>query len=272
MRTVRELYDEAEAALALDDRDERAARLFVVAAKLQASGDEAAAEKARALLEHAAGDGSALAAFDLAMLLLSGRGGAVDTTGGMRWLARAATELPSAAVTLGGMLLFDPASAAEGIGWLRRAAAAGEATAFWLLGAAHLRGLGVAVDARQARLLIAAAADAGVVEAQLELATMFAGGVGGARDEASAARWELAAAAAGSAEACLRVAERSAARSGGLAQSIAWLERAAEAGSAEAAARLAHLYSMGRQVPRSEAAAERWTSRARELGWSKKIE
>ena len=83
-----------------------------------------------------------------------------------------------------------PRARAKGSTWLRRAAAAGEAPAFWLLGAAHLRGLGVAVDAAQARVLVAAAAEAGVVEAQLELARMFDGGVGGARDEAAAARWE----------------------------------------------------------------------------------
>ncbi len=107
--------------------------------------------------------------------------------------------------------------------------------------------------------MIAAAAEAGVVEAQLELATMFAGGVGGARDEASAARWELAAAEAGSAEGCLRVAVRASARPGGLANAIAWLERAVEAGSAEAAARLAHVYSMGRRCS-STAASIRWRS------------
>lgn len=268
MATVQELLDEAMAVLDVADRDERAARLFVVAARLQATGDEVATAEARALLAKAADDGSALAAFDLGMLLMSGRGGEVDSAAGLMWLGRAATVLPAAATVLGGMLLFDAETAGEGIAWLRRAAAAGEASAFWLLGAAYLRGIGVAVDARQARVLVTAAAEGGVVEAQLELAAMFAGAVGGARDEGSAARWELRAAEAGSAVGCLRVAERAAARPGGMAQAIAWLARAAEAGSAEAAARLAHLYSMGGEVPADEAAARHWIARASELGWN----
>jgi len=265
--TVNELLAEARDALEIADRDARAARLFVVAGKLHATGDEAATTEARALLAKAAHDGSALGAFDLAMLLLGGRGGDVDTSEGLTWLRRAATELPAAAVVLGGMLLFDAESATEGVEWLRRAAAAGEAPAFWLLGAAHLRGLGVAVDAHKARVLCAAAAEAGVVEAQLELARLYHGGVGGARDEAAAARWERAAAEAGSAEACLRVAERAASRGGGLPLAIPWLERAADAGSAEAAARLANIYLMGREVPYDAVVAERWMARAKELGW-----
>ncbi|MGZ3428936.1 MAG: tetratricopeptide repeat protein, partial [Polyangia bacterium] len=177
-------------------------------------------------------------------------------------------ELPAAAVTLGGMLLFDPESAPEGISWLRRAAKSGEPSAFWLLGAAHLRGLGVAVDAQQARVLLAAAAEAGVTEAQLELARLYVEGVGGARDDAAAARWEQAAAHGGSADGCVRVAERLLSRGGNLALAIPWLERAAEAGSAAAAARLAHFYLMGAEVPYDAALAERWMERARALGWS----
>jgi TPR repeat protein len=265
--TVDELLAEASAALDLADRDERAARLFVLAGRLQATGDERATAEARALLARAARDGLALAAFDLSMLLLAGRGGDVDTAGGLEWLGRAATELPAAAVVLGGMLLFDAESAADGIAWLRQAAAKDEPAAFWLLGAAHLRGLGVAVDARQARVLLTAAADAGVVEAQLELARLYVEGVGGARDDAAAARWERAAAEAGSADGCLRVADRAARRPGGTALAIPWLERAAAVGSGVAAARLAHLYFMGREVTRDAGLAERWMERAKELGW-----
>jgi TPR repeat protein len=265
--TVDELLAEASDALDLADRDERAARLFVLAGRLQATGDERATAEARALLAKAARDGSALAAFDLAMLLLAGRGGDVDTAAGLAELGRAATELPSAAAVLGGMLLFDAERAPDGIAWLRQAAAHGEPSAFWLLGAAHLRGLGVAVDERQARMLVTAAAEAGVVEAQLELARLYVAGVGGARDEVAAARWERAAAEAGSADGCLRVAERAARKPGGAALAIPWLERAANAGSAEAAARLAHLYFMGREVTRDEAAALRWMELANALGW-----
>jgi len=263
---------EAIEALALDDRDLRAARLFVLAGRLQATGDEHAIAEARALLVRAARDGNALAAFDLAMQLMSGRGGDVDVAAGLEWLGRAAVELPAAAAVLGGMLLFDAESAPDGIAWLRQAAAAGEASAFWLLGAAHLRGLGVAVDERQARVLLTQAAEAGVVDAQLELARLYVTGAGGARDEAAAARWEREAAEAGSPEGCLRVADRLAARAGGASQAMAWLERAANAGSAKAAERLADIYFMGREVARDEGLAERWKRRAEELAESSKLE
>lgn len=222
-------------------------------------------EQMRAALAAAADGGDAAAAFELALLLLGG-GGDDDRAAGLARLARAAEAVPAAAAMLGGILLLDPARAAEGIGWLRRAAGAGEASAFWLLGAAHLRGLGVGVDARQARLLMAQAAEGGVVAAQLELARLYVDGVGGARDEAAAARWERAAAEAGSADGCLRVAERAASRPGGVALAIPWLERAADLGSAAAAERLADLYSMGREVARDQAAAERWRGRADALG------
>jgi len=149
--TVDELLAEASEVLDVADVDARAAKLFVLAGRLQATGDERATAEARVLLAKAARDGSALAAFDLAMLLLAGRGGDVDTAGGLEWLGRAAVELPAAATVLGGLLLFDPARAVDGVAWLRRAAAAGEPSAFWLLGVAPRRGLGVAADAAQAR-------------------------------------------------------------------------------------------------------------------------
>jgi hypothetical protein len=258
---------EAHATLDVSDRDVRAARLFVVAARLVATGDLVAAAEARSLLARAWDDGSPHAAFELAMLFLAGRGGDVDTAEGLRWLERAAALLPVAAVTLGGALLLDAESASQGIAWLRRAAAAGEAGAFWLLGAAQLRGIGGPVDAVGGRLMIKAAAEQGVAEAQLELAQLYASGTGGARDEAAAARWERAAAAGGSAMACLRVAEREAARPGNLALAIPWFERAAEAGSAEAAARLAHLYLRGDELSYDPAEAQRWMARAATLGW-----
>lgn len=263
-----ELLREAMAVLDVADADARAARLFVVAARLQATGDAVATAEARALLARAADDGSAFAAFDLAMLLLAGHGGPVDTDGGLAWLARAAASVPAAAAVLGGLLLLDGARASEGIAQLRRAAGAGEPTAFWLLGAAALRGIGGPVDARQARVYFVAAAEAGVAEAQLELATLYATGVGGARDEVAAARWEEAAAEGGNAVACLRVGDRAAARPGGVTRAIPWYERGAEAGSAEAAARLAKLYLTGAAVPYDAALAERWMARAKALGWS----
>jgi TPR repeat protein len=155
------------------------------------SGDDANENAAaRAVLEEAAQAGSAHAALELGLMLTSGRGGAVDTRAGVEWITRAANAgLAAAAVLLGGTLLTIDAHAADGVAWLRKAAAAEEWNAFWLLGVAYWCGLGVARDATQARLLLQVAAQHEVVEAQIELAAMYADGIGGARDEAAAAMW-----------------------------------------------------------------------------------
>lgn len=245
-------------ARAVGDEGERGARLFVIASELVERGDA----RGREILEEAAGVGSSHAALELGLLMMRRD----EAQAGVAWIARAAEAgLAAAAVMLGGALLTVEERASEGVGWLRKAAAAQEWSAFWLLGVAHLRGLGVARDAAQARMLLQAAAQHEVVEAQLELATMYAGGVGGARDDAAAASWERRAADAGHAVGCLRVGERLLAQAGGAARAVPWLERAAGGGSVEAAMRLAQLYSDGRELSRDEIAAARWRARAEEL-------
>lgn len=185
-------------ARALTDAGERAASLFVVASQLVASDDAQKNVAARAVLEEAAHAGSAHAALELGLMLTSGRGGAVDARAGAEWITRAASAgLPAAAVLLGGTLLNIAAQAANGVAWLRKAAAAQEWNAFWLLGVAFWCGLGVARDVAQARLLLQVAAQHEVVEAQIELAAMYAAGIGGARDEAAAAMWNKRAAQGG---------------------------------------------------------------------------
>jgi uncharacterized protein len=263
-----QLRRDAEAALSERDAEVRLAQLFVVGSELAGSDDAAAAGEGRGLLQLAADEGSPHAALAVALLMLGGRGGPVEREAGFAYLARAAEAgLSVAAMTLGGLLLLDGERAADGVEWLRRAAAAHEWTAFWLLGAAHLRGLGAAVDAPRARVLFQVAAEHGVADAQLELARLYADGIGGARSDDVAARWEQAAAEAGSAAACLRVAERLLARAGGVPLAIPWLLRAADSGSADAAARLARLHLEGGDVPYDAVEAERWMARAKELGW-----
>ena len=200
--------------------------------KLQATGDEAATAEARALLATAARDGSAMAAFDLAMLLFAGRGGPVDTAAGLVVArARGARARRRRRRCSAGCCSSTPRArpkASPGCGARRRRA---RRSAFWLLGAAHLRGLGVAVDAHQARLLFAAAAEAGVVEAQLELARLYR-----QRHRRRARRRRRRR--AGSARRRRRAAPRaacvwpSARRRGGaaIALAIPWLERAARSG------------------------------------------
>ncbi|MDB4965517.1 MAG: hcpC 1 [Myxococcales bacterium] len=266
MATVGERGAEVGEALAMSDRDARAARLFVIATRLAAAGGDDALRESRALLERAAADGSPYAALELGIMMAAGSGGAADPEGGLAWVVRAAEAgLATAAVLLGGTLIGRAEHAAAGIPWLRRAAAAEEWSALWLLGAAYLRGLGVTRDAAQARMLFQTAAQNGVVEAQVELAAMYGAGVGGARDEQSAARWERAAADAGHPGACMRVADRTMAQPGRAALALPWLLRAAEAGSAAAAERLAVLYSDGRELSRDEDAAAHWRARADEL-------
>ncbi len=253
-------------ARAVVDAGERAARLFVIATQLAASAEPADVVRARALLEEAAEAGSTHAALELGLMLTAGRGGAVDAEAGVAWIARAAEAgLGAAAVLLGGALLTVEPRAGEGVAWLRKAAAAQEWSAFWLLGVAYLRGLGVARDAAQARLMLQEAAQHEVADAQLELAALYAGGVGGARDDAAAAAWEKRAAEAGHAVGCWRVAERALAQAGGVARALPWLERAVAAGSVAAAERLAALHADGRELPRDDEAAARWRARADEL-------
>jgi TPR repeat protein len=249
-------------ARAIADAGERAARLFVIAAALTASGDASEVARGRALLEEAAREGSTHAALELGVILT----GSGDSDAGVAWMARAAEDgLAAAALLLGGMLLTVEARARDGVAWLRKAAAAQEWSAFWLLGVAHLRGLGVAADAAQARMLLQEAAGHGVAEAQLELAAMYAGGVGGARDQDAAAAWEKRAAEVGNPIGCVRVAERALAEPGGLVRALPWLERAAGFGSVEAAERLAALYRAGGEIARDDDAAARWRERAEEL-------
>lgn len=261
-----ELVRDAAAALALSAGEARAARLFVAATRLAARGGADDLTLARRLLAQAADDGSPYAAVELALMELGGRGGPADPAAALARLAVAAEAgLPAAQLLLGGALLVDGVRAADGVAWLRRAAAAGEWSASWLLGTAYLRGLGVAREPAQARVMMQLAAQQGVVEAQLELATLYAGGVGGRRDDAAAARWELAAAEAGHPLGCLRVGERALAQPGGVARAIPWLERAAAGGSAAAAERLARLYSDGAELPPDAARAAEWRARAAAL-------
>lgn len=265
---LEQLRRDAEAALVEPDGEPRQARLFLAACELAGSDDEVAIGEGRGLMQLAADEGSAPAAFAVGLMMLAGRGGPVDRTGGLGYLERAAAAaLSAAAVALGGLLLLEPERAAEGLDWLRRAAVAGDEQAYWLLGSAHLRGLGVAADPVRARMLYGVAAERGVVSAQLELARLFDDGVGGRRDAEAAARWEQAAADAGSAEGCLRLGIRHGARPGSLAQAVAWLMRAAELGSAEAAARLARLYRAGGELQAAPDEASRWHQRAHALGW-----
>lgn len=263
-----QLRRDAEAALSERDPDVRLARLFVVGSELAGSDDATAAGEGRGLLQLAADAGSPHAALSVALLMLAGRGGPVERDAGFAYLARAADAgLSMAAMTLGGLLLLDGERAADGVEWLRRAAAQQEWSAFWLLGVAHLRGLGIAADAARARVLVQVAAEHGILDAQLELARLYAEGIGGARSDEVAARWERAAADAGSAEGCLRVAGRLLAHAGAVPWAIPWLQRAAEAGSAPAAARLARLYLEAGEVPYDAVEAERWMARAKALGW-----
>jgi TPR repeat protein len=259
---------DVEAALGELDRDARAARLFLAASELAACGDALAVYEARELLRLAGDEGNAYAALEAGLMMLAGRGGPVEADAGLAYVERAAgLGLPLAALTAGGILLLDGARAADGVVWLRRAAAASQWVAFWLLGAAHLRGHGVPVDAAQARVLLAVAAEHGIVDAQWELAQLYDAGIGGARDTAAADRWRRAAAQAGHADACVAVAERHLEQPGGVALALPLLERAADAGSAKAAARLAGLHLGAGDLPYDAAAVERWMARAAALGW-----
>ena len=73
--------------------------------------------------------------------------------------------------------------------WYRRAAAQGHRDAALRLAQILERGIGVAADPAEARILYAGVAQAGVIVAQFNLAVMLEEGRGGARDLENAAFW-----------------------------------------------------------------------------------
>ncbi|MDF3838399.1 tetratricopeptide repeat protein, partial [Cupriavidus basilensis] len=145
----------------------------------------------------------------------------------------------------------DAALRAEGAGWLRKAAAAGDARAHFLLGKAAFQG-GVgsagAPDAEAAWRHLTLAAEAGNTGAAYYLGLLYRGGYGRAPDPAAAARWFGVAAEAGVPQAMFMLAN--AYREGAgvprdEGRAVAWYEEAAEREHPESIQALAMAYRYG---------------------------
>ena len=271
-----ELRAQLPAAMQIADHAERAARLYFLGSLLCAAEDERFHADGFEALRAAAQAGSTHAAFEMGMMLASGRSVEASRVGAVAMLRKAAEGgHADAALHLARLLLEDPARRSEGIEWLQKSAASGTAEARHLLGLAHLHGLGVPKDFAEARRLQAEAANSGVAEAQLELALMLRQGIGGPGDLRAADEWERRAADAGEGRACLNMAVYAATASPPrITEMRTWYERAATAGNAEAAARLAILFQGGGQLEADEEESKRWFLRAAELGydWTKRLE
>jgi TPR repeat protein len=119
------------------------------------------------------------------------------------------------------------------------------------------------------------AAAAGIASAQFELSLWLREGLGGKRDSRTTARWERKAAEAGHPGACFNLASRLAsAKKPDFEGAAGWYRRAAEAGDARAASRLCRMYLAGQGVARDETIARTWYERAVLLGhdWSAELQ
>ena len=171
--------------------------------------------------------------------------------------------------------------ATEAVGWLRKAAEQGDASAQWNLAWAYEKGDGVSRDMAQANdwyaqgapgkqlsgsrghglgrtatedpaiSCIRAAANAGLPFAQCKLGDMYATGAGVSKSPDEAANWWHRAAAQGMVEAQIKLWDYYANRGAPKDQEEAakWLTQAAERGLAVAEYDLAVLYTKGTGVP-----------------------
>jgi TPR repeat protein len=168
---------------------------------------------------------------------------------------------------------------AEGVAYLRRAAAKDHAPAQALLGMCLDTGRGVARDPAEARRwsgraveAVKAAASRGEATAQALLGSMYAGGRGVEKDEEEAVRWYRQAAAQQFAFQAVARNDLGDMYAGGRgvekddAEAVHWYRQAAEKGLALAQRNLALMYARGRGVKKDDAEAEKWLLLAAEQG------
>jgi TPR repeat protein len=159
-------------------------------------------EAAARLFEAAAAHRHPLANYNLALLFLSGEGKPQNpyrAFGHMLFAAEAGVA--AAQYDLGGLYAtgtgVDPPNAFEAAKWIGKAAAAGHADAQVEYAVLLFRGHGVPPDQKHGAQLFRAAAEKGVVIAQIRLARCYANGAGVDKDLVQAAKWHLMAKAAG---------------------------------------------------------------------------
>ena len=148
--------------------------------------------------------------------------------------------------------------------WLERAAGS-YAPAAYQLGRFLEAGFGVTPDPAAARTWYAKAADGGSGEAMARLGYLAATAEGEARDAAAAYRWFEKAAEAGHSHAdywLARLIEEDEIDGRPFADALELYLRAGKTGERDAQARLGQLYADGTRVPKDDAAARAWLTRA----------
>jgi TPR repeat protein len=204
----------------------------------------------------------------LAWLHYKGWGVARDVRAAVRLYRLAARQgLDDAQYNLGLILLRGPARrrhADEGVAWLERAARGGRVEAGTLAGRLLADGaedLGVAPDPERARPLLEAAAGAGDLRAQYELARLVE-----STDPAGAVHWLETASRGGLARAQRELGRRLLEGGEGIAEdpatALMWLREAAKQGDAHAQSRVGWAYDSGTGVDPDAREARRWYERA----------
>lgn len=261
------------------DADTDAAPVPQTMAEIEQAWAAGAFEAVRAGLKRLAEqEGSALAQYRYARVLLEGRGGPRDNDGAQAWLEKAVAQnhLP-AHVLLARMLLQPrasdagevPADPARAAGLLKNAAARGNAEAQYYLGLLYRAGRGVEQDMTEAFTWLLAAGEQQYGPAAYELARAYSRGEGVETSDAEAIRWLTAAAEADVVEAQFFLAE--AYRLGrGTAedkpQAVRWYKRAAGGGHVLSARMVGTAYLTGDGVAQDYAEAFRWLEAAARAG------
>ena len=140
--------------------------------------------------------GDAQAQFDLGFLYLFGDFYShldADQSEGMLWIRKSAAQGNAQAQDLMGCLLYEGRILAEdkvaAVKWFRKAAEQGDAYAQSNLGFCYLKGEGVAKNLAEAVRLFRLAAAKGEVKAQRHLGRILEAGEGVPKDSAEAAKW-----------------------------------------------------------------------------------
>jgi TPR repeat protein len=261
---VMEHYGLAYAALATTE--EKLAQAEAAAAEARRRQEQIAAERS------AAEQGDAQAQFNLANRYAKGDGLAEDPAQADLWFRKAAESgLVRAQVHLG-LLAFgsDTASHAEGVNWLRRAVAQGDAPAQYYLGFLYKFGKGgVGQDYIEAARLYRLAAEQGHASAQVGLGILYRNGEGVDQDSGQALAWFEKAALQGDEVAVLWMGDAFDKGWAGPPDPIraaGFYRQAADKGLAMAQERLADLHDAGRGVPQDKVQAFNWYRKAAEQG------
>lgn len=214
---------------------------------------------------------------NLALMLLTGRGGESEPNAAHDWLKRAALRRDGSGEARAQFLLGEwyrsgshaPVDAAESLYWYRLAAGQGEPRAQWMAGRLILAGKGTEADPRAAAAWFESAAAQRFAPAQAELARLYLEGNGVLASESEALRLLNDAADQGDLQALNQLGQlyaqgRAVDRDPQVA--LRYFERAADEGFAPAQANAGLMRLRGDGVPADEAAAVRWFGLAAEQG------